>query len=78
MSISAWNSGWPLYQVLITTDSPGIDIDYRQGLIQSLTTGGSAVGALLAGPLAHYGRWKCVIFCNIIAIVGGVCTLFYS
>ena len=80
MSISAWNSGWPHYKNLIIngTNPETGDIDYRQGLIQSLTTGGSAVGALVAGPVAHIGRWKCVIFCNIIAIIGGVCTLFYT
>ena len=47
-------------------------------MIQSLTTGGSAIGALFSGPLASYGRWKCLIICNIIAIVGAIMTLFFE
>jgi MFS family permease len=35
------------------------------------------VGALIAGPIAGIGRWNCLIICNLIAIIGGVCTLFY-
>ena len=78
MLISAWKSGWPHYQNLMlnATNSVKEDIIYRQGLIQFLNTGGSAVGALETGPVTHSGRYNCVIFCNIMAIIGGVSTLF--
>lgn len=32
----------------------------------------------MAGPVAHIGRWKCLILCNLIAIIGGTFSLIYS
>ena len=36
------------------------------------------MGALVAGPVAGIGRWKCIIICNTIAVIGGIFTLFYD
>ena len=33
---------------------------------------GCAIGALFGGPLAKYGRWKCIILSNIFVIVGSL------
>jgi len=81
MSISAWNVGWPHYKNLTINennkDIGSTEYDGRQSIVQSLTVAGSAVGALIAGPVAGIGRWKCIIICNTIAIIGGAFTLFY-
>ena len=81
MSISAWNVGWPHYKNLTINennkDIGSTEYDGRQSIVQSLTVAGSAVGALIAGPFAGIGRWKCIIICITIAIIGGSFTLFY-
>ena len=47
----------------------------NQALAQSITTAGSAIGALLAGPLMGYGLWKCILISNIFVMVGAGLTL---
>jgi MFS family permease len=47
----------------------------RQSLIQALSTGGSAVGAISAGPFAKYGRLNCIIATTVLVIVGASLTL---
>ena len=46
--------------------------------MQSLSTGGSALGALFAGPLAKFGRWKCLMMTNVLLIVSACLTLTSS
>jgi len=48
----------------------------QQTVIQSLTTAGSAVGALCAGPLLKHGRRKFILLLNLFIIVGSVVPLF--
>jgi len=43
--------------------------------VQSVTTAGSAIGALCSGPVASIGRWKCLLITNFIVIVAASLTL---
>lgn len=43
----------------------------RQVLIQTVTNIGATFGALFGGPVASgLGRWKAIILCNIILLIG--------
>lgn len=35
-------------------------------------------GALLAGPIAYIGKWKCIMLCNVVIIIGSTLCLFYK
>jgi MFS family permease len=35
-------------------------------------------GALAAGPIAYIGKWKCIMLCNILIILGSSLCLFYK
>ena len=39
---------------------------------------GASIGSLGAGPFAVFGRWKCLLFCNIFVIIGSILCLFPS
>ena len=39
-------------------------------IVQSLTIAGVATGALLSGNFTKYGRWTCLIFANVVLIIG--------
>jgi MFS family permease len=72
-SIGSWNTAFEAYKY-----KQGWDDDEgsnKQAFSQSLTTAGSAVGALFSGPLLGMGRWKCVLLTNIFVIVGAGMTL---
>mmetsp|Transcript_102 Transcript_102/g.199 ORF Transcript_102/g.199 Transcript_102/m.199 type:complete len:203 (-) Transcript_102:838-1446(-) len=43
---------------------------------QSITTLGSAFGALFSGPVLKIGRWNCIILTNFFVILGAVFALF--
>lgn len=36
------------------------------------------VGALIAGPIAYIGRFRCIMLCNVIIVIGSVLCLFYK
>lgn len=46
--------------------------------MQSINTGGSAVGALFSGPLSSIGKHKCLLLTNVIVIIGSGLTLIQN
>ena len=73
-SIGSWNTAFKPYQYHRNWDDQ-TDAENYQTAVQSVTTAGSAVGALLSGPIAKYGRWNCIILFNMFTIVGAGLTL---
>ena len=79
-SIGVFNSGWKPYATVTGIDITDDSTDPKKGrqvIIQSLTTGGSAVGALFAGFVSGLGRWKCLLLCNVMTVVGAMLTLLF-
>ena len=71
-SIGSWNTAFAAYSKY---NNWGDEATHNQTVIQTVTTLGSAIGALFAGPVASIGRWKCLIYTNIIVILGCSLTL---
>lgn len=72
-SISSWNTAYAPYKIWQDWDDD--NAKSYQALVQSLTTGGSAVGALFSGPLLSMGRWNCIMIANFVTLVAGGLTL---
>ena len=71
--ISMWNVAWKPFAWLngITDDIEGDankDSYIKNVTVQSLTTVGCAMGALFAGVVMKYGRWKCLMLANVLTI----------
>jgi len=43
-----------------------------------MQTAGAVFGALFAGPFVAYGRWKCLIICNMFLLVGNSLSLYWK
>lgn len=71
--IGSWNAASAAYGKRLGWDED--ETTTKVMVVQSLTTGGAAVGALFSGPIAYIGRWKCLIFTNIVVLVGVSLTL---
>ena len=35
-------------------------------------------GALIAGPISRIGRWRSIMFCNVLVIIGNILQFFWS
>lgn len=72
-SIGCWNTASGAYGKRIGWDDD--EKTYQNTLIQSLTTAGSAVGALFSGPALGLGRWNCIVITNLFVVIGCSLTL---
>jgi len=75
-SIGSWNTANGPYRDHMKWNDK--DANKYQTLAQSLTTAGSAIGALFSGPLMKIGRWKCILLTNIFVIAGAGSTLVFN
>lgn len=72
-SIGSWNTAQaPFSKYRNWTDTEATS---HQTAIQTITTAGSALGALFAGPFASYGRWKCILMTNGLVLIGSLLIL---
>ena len=67
-SLASWNVMNSAYTAYYDW---GDDATKNLSLVQSLLTGGGAVGALGSGSLLRIGRWNCIVITNIVIILGG-------
>jgi len=71
-SIGSWNAANEPYAILNDWDHDALL--RNNAIIQTATSIGSALGALGAGQIAHFGRWKCMMICNLFVILGCLLT----
>ena len=68
-----WNTASGAYGKL--NNWSGDELTFNAMLVQSLSTGGAAVGALFSGNLAFTGKWNCILLSNLVLIIGASLTL---
>lgn len=56
----------------------GDDAVSKQTIIQSVTTLGSALGSMLSGPILEMGRWKALMFANVLVIVSAILSMIMN
>ena len=71
--IGSWNTAQEAYGKKEGWDTDAQTLNVL--IVQSVTTGGAAIGALFSGSIAHLGKWNCIIISNIVLIVGVALTL---
>jgi len=71
--IGSWNTTSAAYGKRESWDED--DMTVKVMTVQSITTGGAAIGALCSGAIAFIGRWKCLLIANLILVIGVILTL---
>lgn len=77
-SLGAWNVTFVPYGEVSGWDFDGDEATNKQTLIQSITTLGSAIGAMFSGPFLAIGRWRCLILGHLLCIVAGILSLIMN
>ncbi len=44
-------------------------------IITTVCSIGAAIGAISSGTLAKYGKWRCIVFNNVVVCIGAAITL---
>lgn len=76
LSIAQWNTVTDAYAEIFQWDKD--EKTTKQTAVQSITTAGSAIGALFSGPVMKIGRWKCIMLTNILVLSGSVLSVFQN
>ena len=72
-SVGSWNSTNGLYAEAVGWSKD--EAVSRQAVIQTISSTGSAIGALFSGKLLRLGSLKCLIITNIVVIIGCALTV---
>lgn len=71
--IGSWNSASGAYAKKDNWDDD--EANTKIMIVQSVTTGGAAIGAFFSGGIAFLGKLKCIYITNAVLVVG-VCLTF--
>ena len=72
--IGSWNAAAAAYSKKLGWTDPKVK-SHNIMVVQTVTTAGAAIGAVLQGSIAHKGRLKCLYLANIVLCLGSIMSL---
>ena len=70
MALASWNVVNDAYYRRYQSYAGGRDTDFVATMANTFLIIGIATGALSAGPLAQFGRWKGIMITNVFVFIG--------